>query len=80
MGKITHKSPIASPMNHEKKYLTELETASGPTYAAAHAKSRLELGFSYRQAIGELRFVAITCRPDTLYCIINLSQCNTKSS
>ena len=36
------------------------------------------MGFAYRQAIGELLFAAITCRPDILYCIIKLSQYNTK--
>ena len=65
-------------MNHEKKYLTEIETASGPTDATTHATLQLELGFSYRQEIEELLSAAITCKPDILYCIIKLSQYNTK--
>ena len=65
-------------MNHEKKYLTKLKTASCPTDATARTKLQLELGFSYHQAIGELFFSAITCRPDILYCITKLSQYNTK--
>ena len=76
--KQTHKSPIVSPMNHEKKYLRELETSAGPTDPTAHAALQKEMGFSYRQSIGELLFAAITCRPDILYCIIKLSQYNTK--
>ena len=32
------------------------------------------MGFSYRQAISEILFAAITCRPDILYLVINLSQ------
>ena len=65
-------------MNHEKKYLNKLETSSGPTDAMAHATLQKEMGFAYRQAIGELIFVAITCRPDILYCIIKISQYSAK--
>ena len=36
------------------------------------------MGFSYRQAIGELLYATITCRPEIMYCIIKLSQYNTK--
>ena len=30
-----------------------------------------DMKFSYQQAIGELLFAAITCRPDILYLVIN---------
>ena len=76
--KTTHKSPLASPMNHEKKYMRELETSQGPTDTIAHATLQKEMGFSYCQAIGEILFAAITYRPDILHCVINVSQYNTK--
>ena len=60
-SKQTHKSPISSPMNHDKKYMKELELASGPTDVDAKMILEKEMKFSYRQAIGELLFVAITC-------------------
>ena len=74
----THKSPIGSPMNHEKKYLNKMETSSRPTDALSHTTLQKEMRSTYRQVIGELLFAAITCRPDILYCIIKLSQYNTK--
>ena len=76
----THSSPLSSPMNHDKRYMTELEQAIGPTEAEPHLILQKEMGFSYRQAIGELLFAAITCRPDILYAIIKLSQYNNKPS
>ena len=78
VGKNKFTNPIASPMNHEKKYLSELESATGPTDDIAQVALQKNMGFAYRQAIGELLFAAITCRPDILYCIIKLSQYNTK--
>ena len=76
--KRTNTSPLHSPMNHDKKYMTELELATGPTDTDAKVVLEKEMKFSYRQAIGELLFAAITCRPDILYSIIKLSQYNTK--
>merc|ERR1740124_910450 len=43
-----------------------------------HTTLQKEMGFSYCQAIGKNLFAAITCRPDILYCVIKLSQYNTK--
>ena len=74
----TRKSPISTPMNHDKKYMSELELATGPPDPDAKIHLETEMKFSYRQAIGELLFAAITCRPDILYAIIKLSQYNTK--
>ena len=76
--RYTHKSPIASPMNHDKKYMKELELAQGPVKSDAKLILKKEMHFSYRQAIGELLFAAITYCPDILYAIIKLSQYNTK--
>ena len=76
--KPTHSSPLSSPIHHEKKYMRELKTSSGPTDSISHATLQKEMGFTYRQSIGELLFAAIKCRPDILYCIIKLLQYNTK--
>ena len=61
-------------MNHDKRYQFELEHATGPDDPSHQLKIQREMGFSYRQAIGELLFAAITCRPDILYSVIKLSQ------
>ena len=74
----THKFPTASPMNNEKKYLSELENATSPTDDIAQVTFQKDMGFAYHQAVGELLFTTITCRPDTLYCIIKLSQYNSR--
>ena len=58
--------------------MRELETSVGPVEVLAKATLQREMTFSYRQAIGELLFPAITCRPDILYRIIKLSQYNNK--
>ena len=71
--KHTNASPLHSPMNYDKKYTTELKIATGPTDTDAKIVLEKEMKFSYLQAIGELLFVAITCRPDILYSIIKLS-------
>ena len=61
-------------MHHDKRYLQELENALGPDDNAERFNLQREQGFSYRQAIGELLFAAVTCRPDILYSVIKLSQ------
>ena len=65
-------------MNHEKKYMRELETTKGPTNTIAHTTLQKEMGFYYRQAIREILFAGITCRLNILYCVIKLSQYNIK--
>ena len=74
----THSSPLATTMNHDKKYMKELEDAKGPPDDTARAILEKEMIFSYQQAIGELLFAAIICHPDILYAIIKLSQYNNK--
>ena len=76
--KPTRTSTISTHMNHDKRYMRELESAVGPTEVNAHALLQKEMDFSYRQAMGEILFAAITCRPDILYSIIKLSQYNNK--
>ena len=70
----THQSPLVIPNNHDKKFLVELEKSSGPTDTVPHLLLEKEMELSYRQAIGELLFTAITCRPDILYVVIKFSQ------
>ena len=65
-------------MNHDKRYMIELELVVGPTDITAHALLQKEMEFSYWQAIRELLFAAIIVCPDILYIIIKLSQYNNK--
>ena len=58
--------------------MTEIDTAVGPVDALPKANLEKEMGFSYRQSIGEILLAAITCRPDILYSVIKLSQYNNK--
>ena len=51
-NKPTHKSPLSSPMNHDKKAMKELELAICPTDTTAKLILEKEMQFSYRQAIG----------------------------
>jgi len=77
-GKKHSQIPYSEPYEPREEYLSELENATGPKGDIAQVALQKDMGFSYRQAIGELLFSAITCRPDILYCIIKLSQYNTK--
>ena len=70
----TSSTLTATPMHHDKKYLQQLETTNGPDTDELRRRLQQDQGFSYRQAIGELLFAAVTCRPDILYSVIKLSQ------
>ena len=52
-------------MNHDKKFMKELETSQGLTYIVARNFLEQEMKLSYRQAIRELLFTAIKCRSDS---------------
>ena len=41
----THSSPLATPMNHNKKYMKELEDAKGPPDNTAHAILEKKINF-----------------------------------
>ena len=61
------------PMRSDTAYtrsLEEAEALSEPDLLALETK----LGFSYRQAIGELIYALVTCRPDISFAAIKLSQ------
>ena len=62
------------PMRSDSAYQTSLEIAARPLISDKADEIASNMGFSYRQAIGELIFAAVTCRIDILYAVIKLSQ------
>jgi hypothetical protein len=66
-------------MNPDNKYQQQLEEAE-PSPTSETATYEKKNGFSYRQAIGELIYAMITCRPDISYAVIKLSQYSTKAN
>jgi hypothetical protein len=71
-GSNTAKFPI--PMSDEKSYIQKLDDAIPPTSEIDKTKLQVEMNFNYRQAIGELIYAMVTCRPDILFPLIKLSQ------
>ena len=61
------------PMKSDNDYIRQLETAE-PLSEKDRIDLETELGFSYRQAIGEIIYALVTCRPDISYAAIKLSQ------
>ena len=70
----SHLNPI--PMNENPTYIKDIETTT-PLDADGLKNIEKEYGYSYRQAIGELLYLMITCRPDISFPLIKLSQYNT---
>lgn len=68
------------PMKSEKDYLHLLETSTGPNTDKEQKQLQQEMGFNYRQAIGELIYMMVTCRPDISFPLIKLSQYNNNPS
>ena len=66
--------PVSTPMSNDHKTVTLLATSKGPIDIRAASTLQLKMGFRYRQAIGELMFAAVTCRPDIMFSTIYLSQ------
>ena len=64
-------------MRNDPDYNKEIETTT-PIPREEIACIQKKLGFSYKQDIGELTYVLITCRPDIFYPLIKLSQYSTK--
>jgi hypothetical protein len=60
-------------MQPDSQYLRRIENAEIVTEAEV-AKLEEEFGFGYRQAVGELIYALVTCRPDISFPIIKLSQ------
>ena len=71
---LQHSATTSTPMRSDSKYIHDIETTKGPVNTEDQKILATEMKFSYRQAIGELLFAAITCRPDILYPVIKLSQ------
>ena len=71
---MQHSSTTTIRMRSDSKHIQELETTEGPTDVIEQKELATAMHFSYRQAIGELLFAAITCRPDIMYAVIKLSQ------
>ena len=61
----------------ESKYQRELENAK-PLTDVDQAKLEKELGFTYRQGVGEILYALVTCRPDVSFATIKLSQFSAK--
>ena len=61
------------PMRADNDYIRTLEEAEPLT---EHERQQYEsdIGFSYRQAIGEIIYALVTCRPDISFAAIKLSQ------
>jgi hypothetical protein len=66
-----------TPMQADSKYQRSLEEIHHPTETEIKAIEK-EMGFGYRQAIGELIYALVTCRPDISYAVIKLSQYSTR--
>ena len=62
------------PMRSESKYLHELENAKGPENDKEKQKLEIEMNFNYRQALGEVLYAMVTCRPDISIAVTKLSQ------
>ena len=70
-----HNFPL--PMNPDTKYQHKLENAE-PLTMTDKLQLEKKLKFTYRQAVGEIIYAMITCRPDVSYAIIKLSQYSNK--
>ena len=67
------------PMSSDPEYQKKLETAE-PLSPSSLATLQKKLGFTYRQAIGELIYAMVTCRPDISFAITKLAQYSDKPS
>lgn len=64
----------AVPMHADHKYVQSLDTAKPPSSDKEATQLEKEMGFRYRQVIGELIFALITCRPDISFAVTKLSK------
>ena len=69
---IISNQPI--PIKNEQNFNQKMESAQPPILEDDKQKLQLEMGLNYRQAVGELIFIMITCRPDISFPLIKLSQ------
>ena len=76
---VHHMHEFPLPMNPDNDYKRKLET-SEPLTEDELKKYEKQMGFGYRQAIGELIYAIVTCRPDISFPVIKLVQYSTKPS
>ena len=69
---LPHRVPI--PVPDDKSFISTLEKAIPPSTEEEQRQLQLQMKFNYRQAIGELIFAMVTCRPDISSPLIKLSQ------
>ena len=62
------------PVKNDTTFNQRLENAIPPSNPKEQTDLQSNMGFNYRQAIGELIFLMITCRPDISFPLIKLSQ------
>ena len=62
------------PMRTDSAYQTQLQLEDGPTDPKEQRELEQQMGFNYRQAIGELIFALTICRIDISIAVITLSQ------
>ena len=67
-----HTFPI--PINATPEYIHKLENAIPPTDEKERNALSHRMGLNYRQAVGELIYAMVACRPDISFPIIKLSQ------
>jgi deoxyuridine 5'-triphosphate nucleotidohydrolase len=61
------------PMKSDSLFARKIEEAD-PLSPDEQLRLETELGFTYRQAVGELIYALVTCRPDISFACIKLSQ------
>lgn len=67
------------PMNSNNEWQEKLEMAQPATTEELQALEE-KYGYTYRQAIGEMIYILVTCRPDISYALIKLSQYSSAPS
>ena len=77
---LQHELPLSNkplPVPTDTNYMKKLEEAQPPENDMEKLKLQLAMGLNYRQAIGELIYAMVTCRPDISFPLIKLSQYST---
>ena len=69
-----HTANLPIPMVNDSTYQANLKLSYGPDDVKEQQELETQMGFSYRQAIGELIFAMAICRLDISPAIIKLSQ------
>ena len=73
---LSESTPVKSPtpMTDDRQFMRELETTVAPSTEEEQRDLQIKMNFNYRQAIGELIYAMVTCRPDISFPLIKLSQ------